>query len=61
MTTEEMQALRAMLREELQPIKDDIADLKESVLEVRDSTNYIAEWVEKLESAFNEHKAKPMH
>lgn len=56
MTKEELQAIREIMQQELGPIKEDIAELKESMEEVRGSTNYLAEWVEKLETAFTQHR-----
>ena len=65
-----LQAIRDMMREEMQPVtqrldtmqsdittlKEDIDTLKDSVEEVRSTTNYLAEWVEKLETAFHKHE-----
>lgn len=59
MTDQELlQAMSKMMKEELQPIKDDIAELKGSVEEIRESTNYISEWVERLEGSFKAHEIK---
>lgn len=60
----DLQAIRALfneemdrkLREQLQPInkdlkemKTDIQELKENLGEVRDATNYMVEWIERVE------------
>ena len=60
----DLQAIRTLfneeidrkLREQLQPIhqdlkemKTDIQDLKENLGEVRDATNYMVEWIERVE------------
>lgn len=60
----DLQAIKALfneemdkkLREQLQPIhqdlkemKTDIQDLKENLGEVRDATNYMVEWIERVE------------
>ena len=49
----DLQAIKALFNEEmdkrLNPIQQDIQDLKESVEEVRGATNYIVEWIKKVE------------
>lgn len=42
LTQEDLQAIRQIIQEETAPIK-------ESLAEVRDATNYIADWVEQVE------------
>lgn len=65
-----LQAMDRMMDAKLQPICDgldtvdrrldtmqtDIRLLKDSVEEIRGGTNYVAQWVENLESAFCRHE-----
>ena len=65
-----LQAMDRMMDAKLQPICDgldtvdrrldtmqtDIRLLKDSVEEIRGGTNYVAQWVENLESAFHRHE-----
>ncbi|MCQ4863775.1 hypothetical protein [Pseudoflavonifractor phocaeensis] len=65
-----LQAMDRMMDAKLQPICDgldtvdrrldtmqtDIRLLKDSVEEIRGGTNYVAQWVENLESAFRRHE-----
>lgn len=44
------------ITQRLDTMQDDITTLKDSVDEVRSTTNYLAEWVEKLETAFHKHE-----
>lgn len=54
MTDQEMlQAMRSILKEELDPIRADIADLKEGQEELRLSINTILEWTDKVSEAVN--------
>lgn len=46
LTKEDLQAIQNLL----EPIKQDISEVKESLAEVREATNYIAKWVEAVES-----------
>ncbi len=54
----DLQAIKALFNEEmdkrLNPIQQDIQDLKESVEEVRGATNYIVEWIKKVEKKVDE-------
>lgn len=63
LTKEDLQAIGELMDQKLAPIqadiagmKDNIEELKESMEEVRGSTNYLAEWVEGLETAFKRHE-----
>ena len=70
MDRELLQAMDRMMDAKLQPICDgldtvdrrldtmqtDIRLLKDSVEEIRGGTNYVAQWVENLESAFRRHE-----
>ena len=65
-----LQAMDRMMDAKLQPICDgldtvdrrldtmqtDIRLLKDSVEDIRGGTNYVAQWVENLESAFRRHE-----
>lgn len=65
-----LQAMDRMMDAKLQPICDgldtvdrrldtmqtDIRLLKDSMEEIRGGTNYVAQWVENLESAFRRHE-----
>lgn len=42
----------------LDAIDKRLTDLTESVTEIRDSTNYIADWVQNLEDDFTAHRIK---
>lgn len=62
-TKEDLQTIGELMDTKLSPIqaditdmKTDIAELKATTEEVRASTNYIAEWVENLETAFKRHE-----
>ena len=54
----DLQAIKALFNEEMDkrrnPIQQDIQDLKESVEEVRGATNYIVEWIKKVEKKVDE-------
>ena len=54
----DLQAIKALFNEEmdkrLNPIQQDIQDLKESVEEIRGATNYIVEWIKKVEKKVDE-------
>ena len=54
----DLQAIKALFNEEmdkrLNPIQQDIQDLKESVEEVQGATNYIVEWIKKVEKKVDE-------
>lgn len=60
LTKEDLQAISELmdqkLDQKLAPIQADIAELKESVEEIRDSTNYLADWVGNLEASFKKHE-----
>ena len=49
MTKEELQQIREMFREEIAPMKKDIEELKDSVEEIRGATNYMVEWIDRVE------------
>lgn len=49
LTKEDLQAIQNLL----EPIKKDLSEIKESLAEVREATNYMAEWVETVESKVN--------
>ncbi len=51
-----MKTEMAEMKTDIAGMKDDIEELKESMEEVRGSTNYLAEWVEGLETAFKRHE-----
>ena len=40
----DLEAMRQMIREEMQPMKEDIAQLKENVAEIRSATNIMLDW-----------------
>lgn len=46
MTKEDMQQIRAIIREELAPIKEDIETLKEDMSDAVGKINMISEWCE---------------
>lgn len=54
LTKEDLQALQVMMEtvidKKLEPIKQDLSEVKGSLAEVREATNYIAEWVETVEN-----------
>ncbi len=70
LTKEDLQAIGELLDAKLTPIqkdisnlkkdvsslKEDVEELKDSMEEVRDSTNYLAGWVDKLDTAFKQHE-----
>ena len=73
MTDQELlQAMSQMMDQKLEPINkrlnsmddrlnsmdDRLSKLEEDMEEVRDATNYTAEWIEKLEKAFQNHVVK---
>ena len=54
MTNEELQAIRAIIKEELDPIKEEIGDIKEEIgtmkedlEEVRTGVNTLLDWAER--------------
>lgn len=54
MTNEELQAIRAIMKEELDPIKEEISDIKEEIStmkedleEVRTGVNTLLDWAER--------------
>ena len=51
LTKDDLQAIRAIMREETDPIKQDMAEIKESLAEVREATNYLLELVDGKEKA----------
>jgi archaellum component FlaC len=58
MDNEMLAAISSLMDEKLNPIKDrldrievDISEMKENLEEVRGATNYMAEWVDRLEKA----------
>lgn len=50
----DLQAIGELMSRKLQPIQQDIQDLKESVEEIRGATNYMVEWIEKVEKKVDE-------
>ena len=48
LTKEDLQAIRAVVQEELQPVKDDIADIKENLEEVRSTANSLVAWADNV-------------
>lgn len=48
-----LEAIGQMMDEKLEPIKQDIPDLKEDVSEIRDAQNYLIGWVDNLSKAVN--------
>ena len=60
MTKEELAELRALMKEELEPIKKDISVMKEDIAIIREesqitrhSTNLLLHWAEKAERSLN--------
>ena len=45
----DLQAISKLMDMKLQPIQQDIQDLKENITEVRGAVNYMVEWVERIE------------
>lgn len=66
MTEQDLQAIQAILKQELSPIKEDIRGMKEAIAtmqedittmkesqeEVRDATNALLEWSDKVSASF---------
>ena len=52
MTEQDLQAIRAIMREELEPINKRLEHLEESQEEVRDAVNALLEWLNKMNSGF---------
>lgn len=50
----DLQAIGELMDRKLQPIQQDIQGLKESVEEIRGATNYMVEWIEKVEKKVDE-------
>lgn len=50
----DLQAIGELMDRKLQPIQQDIQGLKESLEEVRGATNYMVEWIEKVEKKVDE-------
>lgn len=50
LTQEDLQMLRVVIKEEIEPINARLDRIEESLNEVREATNYIAEWVESVEN-----------
>ena len=48
MTDQELQAIRAISQEELKPMREDIAELKESNAEIRSGVNTLLDWADKV-------------
>ncbi len=48
LTKEELEAIRLIMKEELKPIKEDIADIKERMRDMDDAIGIISEWAEKV-------------
>lgn len=46
LSNEELQQIRSIIREELNPIKDDVATIKEDMSDAVDKINMISEWCE---------------
>ena len=51
LTQEDLQAIRAIMKEETDPIKQNIVEMKESLTEVREAANYLLELVDGKEKA----------
>jgi len=52
MTDQELlQAIRAITREEVKPLKEEIKDIKESLEETRTGVNMLISWSEKVSMA----------
>lgn len=53
LTKEDLQAIRQMMREEISeevaPINKRLDKIEENLNEVREATNYIADWVDRVE------------
>ena len=45
----DLQAIGELMDRKLQPVQQDIQDLKESVEEIRGATNYMVEWIDRIE------------
>lgn len=52
MTEQDLQAIRAIMREELEPINKRLEHLEESQEEVRDAVNALLEWSDKVSESF---------
>ena len=48
MTDQELQAIRAIIQEELKPMKEDLAGVKEDLAEVRSGVNTLLDWADKV-------------
>lgn len=46
LTNEELQQIRCVIREELEPVKEDISELKEDMSDAINKINMISEWCE---------------
>lgn len=52
MTDQELlQAIRAITREEMKPLKEEMEEMKESLTEVRTGVNMLIDWSEKVSMA----------
>ena len=45
----DLQAIGELMDRKLQPVQQDIQDLKDSVEEIRGATNYMVEWIDRIE------------
>lgn len=52
MTEQDLQAIRAIMKEELEPINKRLEHLEESQEEVRDAVNALLEWSDKVSASF---------
>ena len=52
MTDQDLQAIRAIMKEELEPINKRLEHLEESQEEVRDAVNALLEWSDKISESF---------
>lgn len=52
MTDQDLQAIRAIMKEELDPINKRLERLEESQEEVRDAVNALLEWSDKVSTSF---------
>lgn len=48
MTDQELQAIRAIIKEELTPFKEDMNSIKEGLAEVRSGVNTLLDWADKV-------------
>lgn len=51
LTQEDLQMLRAIIREEIEPIKQDLEEIKENAEITREAANYLLDIIEDKEKA----------